>query len=162
FDPDRRKLRVTLNPPQSRPFTLLVRSQVATGPLPIENSVGLLRGEHAAAQIGLIGLATGNELQLDSATAESFSPINLEDFPADLPSRLQTQSPGLTLRRAFRYGLQNNANASAPKVALKASAVESDVRVETQDTVSLGEDRTVLAANATVEITRAGIFRLSF
>jgi hypothetical protein len=36
------------------------------------------------------------------------------------------------------------------------------VRVETQDTLSLGEDRTVLAANLTVSITRAGIFRLSF
>ena len=36
------------------------------------------------------------------------------------------------------------------------------MRVETQDTLSLGEDRTVLAANATVNITRAGIFRLSF
>ena len=46
--------------------------------------------------------------------------------------------------------------------SLKASAVEPDVRVETQDTLSLGEDRTVLAANATVNITRAGIFRLSF
>ena len=45
---------------------------------------------------------------------------------------------------------------------MKASAVEPDVRVETQDTLSLGEDRTVLAANATVNITRAGIFRLSF
>jgi hypothetical protein len=46
--------------------------------------------------------------------------------------------------------------------SLKASPVESDVRVETQDTISLGEDRTVLAATANVEITRAGIFRLSF
>ena len=45
---------------------------------------------------------------------------------------------------------------------VKASAVEPDVRVETQDTLSLGEDRTVLAANAGVNITRAGIFRLSF
>jgi len=36
------------------------------------------------------------------------------------------------------------------------------VRVETQDTLSLGEDRTVLAVDATVNITRAGIFRLSF
>ena len=39
FDPDARKLRVTLNPPQSRPFALIVRSQVATGPLPLEHSV---------------------------------------------------------------------------------------------------------------------------
>ena len=39
---------------------------------------------------------------------------------------------------------------------------EPDVRVESQDTLSLGEDRALLAVNATVDITRAGIFRLSF
>ena len=64
--------------------------------------------------------------------------------------------PGAAVRRAFRY-----AQTSA-EIVLKASAVEPDVRVETQDTLSLGEDRTVLAANASVDITRAGIFRLSF
>ena len=40
--------------------------------------------------------------------------------------------------------------------------MEPDVRVQTQDTLSLGEDRTVLASEAKVTITRAGIFRLSF
>ena len=156
FDPDTRKLRVTLNPPQSRPFALLVRSQVATGPLPFEHSVGLLVVDNAAGQIGLLGIATGNEVQLDTVAAEPFSPINLEDFPGNVVPALQPQIAGLTLRRAFRYA-DTKAVAS-----LKASAVEPDVRVETQDTLSLGEDRTVLAANATVDITRAGIFRLSF
>src|SRR5206468_2918711 len=52
FDPDTRKLRVSLNPPQSRPFTLFVRSQVATGPLPFEQSVGLLTVNNAAGQLG--------------------------------------------------------------------------------------------------------------
>jgi hypothetical protein len=156
FDPDTRKLRVTLNPPQSHTFALLVRSQVATGPLPFEQSAGLLAVDNAAGQIGLLGIATGNEVQLDTVTAEPFSPINLEDFPGNLVSVLQPQIPGITLRRAFRY---DDTKATA---SLKASAVEPDVRVETQDTLSLGEDRTVLAANATVNITRAGIFRLSF
>jgi hypothetical protein len=156
FDPDTRKLRVTLNPPQSRSFGLLVRSQVATGPLPFEHSVGLIAVENAASQIGLLGIATGNEVQLDTVSAEPFSPINLEDFPDYTVGVLQPQIPGLTLRRAFRYS-DTKAVAS-----LKASAVEPDVRVETQDTLSLGEDRTVLASDATVSITRAGIFRLSF
>jgi len=156
FDPDTRKLRVTLNPAQSRPFALLVRSQVATGPLPFEHSVGLVSVENAAGQIGLLGIATGNEVQLDTVSAETFSPINLEDFPTNVVSALQPQIPGLILRRAFRY-----AETKAAAV-LKASAVEPDVRVETQDTLSLSEDRTVLAANANVTITRAGIFRLSF
>ena len=156
FDPDSRKLRVTLNPAQSRPFGLLIRSQVATGPLPFEQSVGLLSVEGAAGQIGLLGVATGNEVQLDNVSGDQFSPINLEDFPAETIAALQPQIPNLTLRRAFRYSdLQGVA-------AVKASAVEPDVRVETQDTLSLGEDRTILAANASVNITRAGIFRLSF
>src|SRR5205823_14302435 len=100
--------------------------------------------------------ATGNEVQLDSVNSEGFSPINLEDFSGDVLPALQAQAPGLTLRRAFRYA-DTKAVAS-----VKASAVEPDVRVETQDTLSLGEDRTILAANATVDITRAGILRLSF
>ncbi|HMH80243.1 MAG TPA: hypothetical protein VK514_08475 [Candidatus Acidoferrum sp.] len=156
FDPDTRKLRVTLNPPQSHAFTLLVRSQVPSGPLPFEQSVGLISVENAAGQIGLFGVAIGNEVQLDNVNAQGFSPINLEDFPGEVAATLQSQIAGLTVRRAFRYG---DAKVAA---VLKASAVEPDVRVETQDTLSLGEDRTVLAANATVNISRAGIFRLSF
>ena len=156
FDPDTRKLRVSFNPAQSRQFALLIRSQIATGPLPFEQSVGLLAVENAAAQIGLLGVATGSEVQLDTVSADAFSSINLEDFPAGIAPTLQAQIPGLTVRRAFRYG---DIKAVA---SLKASAVEADVRVETQDTLSLGEDRTVLAVNATVDITRAGIFRLSF
>jgi hypothetical protein len=156
FDPDTRKLRVTLNPAQSRPFNLVIRSQVATGTLPIKQSVGLISVEGAAEQIGLLGVATGNEVQLDNVTAESFSAINLEDFPSVVAQPLVAQFPGLTVRRAFRY---SDANATA---SIKASAVEPDVRVETQDTLSLGEDRTVLASTANVTITRAGIFKLSF
>jgi hypothetical protein len=156
FDPDARKLRVTLNPPQSRPFTLLIRSQAAAGTLPFDQSVGVIAAENAAGQIGLLGVATGNEVQLDNVSTENLSPINLEDFPAEAAVALAGQFPGLTVRRAFRY---SGASASA---SLRASAVEPDVRVETQDTLSLGEDRTVLAETASVEITRAGIFRLSF
>jgi len=156
FDPDTRKLRVSLNPPQARAFTLLVRSQMATGPLPLQQTVGLLSVDGAAGQLGLLGLATGNEVQLDTVTGQLLSPINLEDFPADVAFTLQAQIPNLTIRRAFRY---SDTQATA---ALAASAIEPDVRVEAQDTLSLGEDRTVLASSATVEITRAGIFKLSF
>lgn len=156
FDPDTRKLRVTLARPQSRAFTLLVRSQMATGPLPFEQTVGLVSVEGATGQLGSLGIATGNEVQLDTVTAVQASPINLEDFPAAAAQVLQSQLAGLTTRRAFRYA---DVTATA---TLKAAPVEAEVRVETQDTVSLGEDRTVLAASATVDITRAGIFRLSF
>jgi hypothetical protein len=157
FDPDTRKLRVTLNPAQSRPFNLVIRSQVATGTLPVNKSVGLISVDGAAGQIGLLGVATGNDVQLDKVTGgDSFSPINLEDFPNNVAQPLVAQFPGLTVRRAFRYSDMN------ATVSIEASAVEPDVRVETQDTLSLGEDRTVLASTADVTIKRAGIFKLSF
>ncbi len=156
FDPDARKLRVTLNPAQFRPFGLVIRSQVATGTLPFAQNVGLISIEGAANQIGLVGVATGNEVQLDDVGVEKLSAINLEDFPDAVAQPLAAQFPGLTVRRAFRY---SDPQATA---TLKASAVEPDVRVETQDTLSLGEDRTVLATTADVAITRAGIFKLSF
>jgi hypothetical protein len=156
FDPDTRKLRVTLNPPQSRPFALVIRSQVATGTLPFEQRVGLISIENAESQNGSLGVATGNEVQLDDVSGEKISAINLEDFPASVAQQLGTQFSGLTVRRAFSY---SDASATA---TLKASPVEPDVRVETQDTLSLGEDRTVLASTANVNITRAGIFKLSF
>jgi len=155
FDPDTGKLRVNLAPAQSRPFALIVRSQIATGPLPITQTVGLLSLEGAAGQVGLLGVATGNEVQLDGADSATLTAINLEDFPAIAPL-LNNQIPGITVRRAFRYA---DTSATAD---IKASAVAPDVRVESQDTLSLGEDRALLAVNAAVEITRAGIFRLSF
>ncbi|MEO7319495.1 MAG: hypothetical protein ABIZ56_10945, partial [Chthoniobacteraceae bacterium] len=103
FDPDTGKLRVNLAPPQSRPFSLLIRSQIATGPLPLTQPVGLISVENSAGQIGLLGVGTGNEVQLDTVTAETLSPINLEDFPGNIAPVLAGQIPGLTVRRAFRY-----------------------------------------------------------
>jgi hypothetical protein len=156
FDPDTRKLRVTLNPAQSRTFGLQVRSQIAAGPLPFDQSTGLITVDNSAGQIGLAGIATSSEVQLDTVTPQFLSPINLEDFSAEAVPALQSEIPGLTLHRAFRY---SDTNAS---LSLHAVAVEPDVRVETDDTLSLGEDRTVLADNFTADITRAGIFELSF
>jgi hypothetical protein len=156
FDPDVGKLRVNLTPPQSRPFTLLIRSQIAIGPFPATQEVGLISVENAAGQIGLLGMATGSDVQLDNVTAAMLAPINLEDFPGNLAPVLAPQIPGLTVRRAFRYA---DVKATAK---LEASAVQPDVRVESQQTLSLGEDRAVLAVDATASITRAGIFSLSF
>ncbi len=156
FDPDAGKLRIALNPSQSRPFSVVVRSQVATGPLPVTQTIGLISPEGAATHVGMFGIATGNEVQLETVTSDTLQAINLEDYPPTLATALAGQVPGITVRRAFRY--------SDPKAtaSITASAVAPDTRVESRDTLSLGEDRVVLASNADVEITRAGIFRLSF
>ena len=156
FDPDNRRLRVAFTPPQSRPFSVLIKSQIATGPLPFEQSGGLMSVLDAAGEVGFAGVATGNEVQLDSVDAEGATPINLEDFPGSVLNPMQSQIPGLGMRRAFRYsGAQGT-------LKLKASQVEPDVRVESNQTLSLGEDRILLALTLNVEVTRAGVFKLSF
>lgn len=156
FDPDSRTLRVALNPPQSRPFSFIVRGQKPAGPLPFTSTVGLLTVEAAATQIGTLGVATTAEVQLDNTTVDALTPMNLEDFSPEPGAALQAELPGLTLRRAYQYSTSSSAATFA------ASAVQPDVRIEAQTTVSLGEDRTVLAVQADVSISRAGIFRLSF
>ena len=158
FDPDKHELRVNLRTAQSQKFALVIRSQVATGPLPVEQRVGLVSVQGAEQQHGFFGVATGNEVQLDDVNtgASGFSQIALGDFPPGLAQSLQGQVAGITMRRAYQY-VEARATAT-----LKASAVEPDVRVEAQETLTLEEPRTVLAVNANVDIERAGIFKLSF
>ena len=151
FDPDTRKLRVTLNPPMSGPFSLSILSQVATETLPFQQSVGLISVEGAEQQSGSLGVATGNDVQLDDAAIENCPPINLDDFPANVMQPFSAQFPGLTVRRAFHY------SDTQARAMLKVSAVEPDVRVVTRDTLSLGEDRTVLASTADVTIKRGNL-----
>ena len=156
FDPSNNRLRVHLSPPQSRSFSLSILSQSTASPLPYDRTSGLLRVLDAAAQTGLTGIATGSEVQLESVSGPVSAPINLEDFPKDLTDRTAKRIPGLTLRRAFRQ----ETGLSGP--TLRAVAVEADVRAEVQQTLSLAEDRTVLAATLKLSILRAGIFKFSF
>jgi hypothetical protein len=156
FDPVSRILRVLFNNGQSRPFVVLVKSQSPAHPLPYQQTVGLLSVEGAAGQSGSIGVATGTEVQLEAVEAGGMSGMNLEDYPGAMLEPLQGSVAGLTLRRAYRY------SETGGSLKLKVSAVEADIRVESQQTVSVGEDRVLLAANLNLAISRAGIFKLSF
>ncbi len=155
FDPDTRQLDLHFEPGHSQPFGFQVRSQVAAKPLPYDQTVAPLTLADAAGQVGLVGIATGAEVQLGNVKAELLSPINLEDFPNALVQSAQNGKQ-LVLRRSFRYS-DNDAN-----LQIEALPVQPDIRVSTQETLSIGEDRIVLATQLDVNITRAGIFKLTF
>ena len=156
FDPEAGKLWIELQPAQSQPFALVIRSQVSTGPLPYQTALELITVEGATRQIGTVALATGNEVQLDRVDREAWATLSLNDFPTATLEMLRPAVPGLALRQAYRY------TATGGKIRLSASAVQSDVRLETRETLSLGEDRVLLASQVTAVISRTGIFRLSF
>jgi hypothetical protein len=156
FDPDQRKLSLQFEPAQAQVFTVKVWSQFTAGTLPFEKTLGLLKVEGAANEIGQIGVATGSEVVLEDVAAESLTKINLQDFPAAMIADETARVAGLALRRAYRY------SDSETEFTIAASAVQPDIRVVGMQTLSLGEDRAVLAANLNVTITRAGVFKLSF
>ncbi len=156
FDPDQQVLRIQFNTPQARPFAVRLRSQLATGPLPYAHTNAVLTVQQAAGQVGMMGVATSGEVQLDNYKEQGLSAINLEDFPTNLIEDGRRQNPDFALRRAYRY------SEATARLVVAAAAVQPEVRVETQETLSLGEDATVLAAQWQVHITRSGIFKLSF
>ena len=156
FDPEAGTLQIQFAAPQKESFDLRVRSQQSAGAFPYEKTLGLLGVNGAAGELGLAALATSSEVQLDSASVDGLAPINLEDFPAAMAQSVRSEFAGLTVRRAYRY------SGRAAGLTLKASAVQPDIRVTTNQRLSLGEDRSVLLVNLAARITRAGVFKLSF
>ncbi len=156
FDPEVGTLQIQFSAPQKATFDLRVRSQQTAGAFPYEKTLGLLGVNGAAGELGLAGLATSSDVQLDSASVDALAPINLEDFPAAMAQSVQGEFTGLTVRRAYRY------SGRAAGLTLTASAVQPDIRITSSQRLSLGEDRSVLLVNLAARITRAGVFKLSF
>lgn len=155
FNPDTRRLRVSVEPAQQAPFTFRVATQRATGVLPVDLSLSPLRVEDGAGSVGMLGLAFGNDAQPEAVKPVGLGTVNLDDFPGVLLPKDPEGRPLALLQRTFRYG------ADEASVSLKVAPVAPELRVETKQTLSIGDDRMVLAVDLTARITRAGMFRLT-
>lgn len=156
FDPSKRLLTVELAPFQSRPFYIDVETQRALAELPVEVSVSPMRVQGAAGEVGMLALAFGKEAQLDRDEAKGLSPVNLADFSSSLIPRDRASKPLASLQKAYRY------SKPAASLKIKVAPVSPEVRVDSKQRLSFGEERTVLAVELSAAITRAGVFRLSF
>jgi hypothetical protein len=154
FDPRTRELRVAIEPAQQAAFALTVETQRGSAALPVDLAFSPLRVNGSAGEVGLLALAFGDEAQPEAVTPKGLSVVNLEDFdghllPADAKGR-----PLALLQRVFRYG------ADEASVAVRVAPVAPEMRAESRQVLSLGEDRMVLATDLAVTITRAGVFRV--
>ncbi len=154
YDPDLGNLNVQLKEPRTEVFPLSFLSQSGAGALPYSHVIGLVHLPGASGELGYVGVAAPQEVQLDAVTPAGMTPLSLEDF--SMPVAEDSGSDGLTLRRAYQYATAGGT------IALEVSPVQPDVRVETRQTLSLGEDRTLLAVSAAFSITRSGIFQIRF
>ena len=151
FDADKGRLQLQIDPATPPEFIINVETQRSLDALPTVVQLSPLRVEKAGGEVGLIALAFGSEAQPENVQAESLSLVNLGDFDASMVTNPQT-----TLHRVYRYGAQ------AGSLSVQVSPVAAEVRVGSKQVVSFGDERVVLGINFVTEITRTGLFQLSF
>jgi hypothetical protein len=155
FDPGKRELKMPVEPAQDQGFSFIIETQRGAGSLPMDLELAPLRVEGSAGEVGMFGLAFGEEVQAESIEVEGLSKVNPEDFGGQLLPRSKKGPALALLQNAYRYG------AGEAKARLKVTAVSPELRAESWQLVSLGEDRLVVATDLSVSITRSGVFRLA-
>lgn len=155
FDPKTNELRVTIEPAQIKAFQFTVETQRSAGDLPMDLSLQPLRVKGSAGEVGLIGLAFGDEVQPEGVKAGALPKVNPEDFDATLLPLNSKKEALAVLLHAFRYG------ADKAEVSLRVNPVAPEIRSHLSQLVSLGEDRLVVTGDLEVNITRAGVFQVT-
>ncbi len=154
FDPVKRELRVPIEPAQDQAFGFVIETQRSAGALPMELELEPVRVDGSAGEIGFLALAFGEDAQSESMKVVGLSQVNPEDFNAKLLPHDVDGRPLALLQNAYRYG------SGEVKARVKVAAVAPELRSDSWQLVSLGEDRLVVATDLTVMITRSGVFRL--
>jgi len=156
FDPEKRRLAITLASPQERQFRVGIETQLGTGALPFDLTLTPLRVVGAAGDVGTLALAFGADAQPESVHADGLSAVNTEDFDTELIPKDKDDEPSATLQHVWRFGQGGGS------VLLKIAPVAPEVRVVGRQVLSLDDDRLVMAVDLAAEITRVGLFKLSF
>jgi hypothetical protein len=151
FDADTGGLRLEIEPAQSQTFDVIIETQRSLDPLPADIKLAPLKVTGANGEVGLLAIAFGPDAQPEKSEPTQMSAVNLGDFDATLISNQQA-----VLHRVYRYGAEGG------DLAVRVIPVDSEVRVVSKQVLSLGDERVLLSINFAAEITRAGLFQLSF
>jgi len=151
FDADNRQLNLEIDSTAVADFSVRIETQRALDPLPVEVILAPLRVESAGGEVGLLAVAFGSDAQPETIESEGFSQVNIGDFDASLVANSKE-----VLQRVFRYGVD------AGVISVRVIPVAAEVRVVSRQVLSLGDERIVLGANFSTEISRTGLFQLSF
>ncbi len=151
FDADSGRLKLDVEPTQSQAFDIVIDTQRGLDPLPADVDLAPLKVADAGGQVGLVAIAFGSDAQPEKLESSGMSAVNIGDFDASMIADKQA-----VLHRVYRYG------ADGGELALRVAPVDSEVRLVSKQVLSLGDERVVLGVNFVAEISRAGLFQLSF
>lgn len=155
FDPKKMQLRIPIEPAQSHAFDFTIATQQGTETLPIDLTLAPIRIEAAAGEVGFLALAFGADAQPEALEPIGLSRVNPEDFDEKILPRDEQGRPLALLQHAFRYGKDTAA------LKVKVTEVTPELRAESWQLVSLGDDRLVISSDLSVNITRSGVFKLA-
>lgn len=154
FDPEKQQLRIPIEPAQSGAFDFTVSTQRGSETLPVDLTLEPIRVISAAGEVGFLALAFGGDAQPEGLQPTNLSRVNPEDFDGKLLPRDQDGNPAVLLQHAFRYGKDE------AYLKVKVTEVAPELRSESWQLVSLGDDRLVVSTDLSVNITRSGVFKL--
>ena len=154
FDAEAGELKVMIEPAQQHAFSFLVETQGSLDPLPSTIALAPVSIGGAANEVGLLALAFGPEAQPEKEEPDGLSAVNLADFNTGLIPDRRGGKP--VLHSVFRYGKGGGT------LDLRVAPVAPEVRVNSKQVLSIGDERLVLGVTFTADITRAGVFQLSF
>ncbi len=155
FDPEKQELRVPIEPAQSTAFNFTVSTQQGADTLPVDLTLAPIRVDGAAGEVGFLALAFGGDAQPEALVPTNLSRVNPEDFDQALLPRNKDGQPIVLLQHAFRYGKDE------ASLKVRVTEVAPELRSESWQLVSLGDDRLVVSTDLSVSITRSGVFRLA-
>lgn len=155
FDPKTKQLRIPIEPAQSSAFEFTIATQRSAASIPFDLTLAPARVMGAAGEIGFLAMAFGNDSQPEAITPTNLSRVNPGDFNGKLLPRDKEGNPLALLQHAFRYG------AEEASLKVKITEVAPELRSESWQLISLGDDRLVVSTDLAVNITRAGVFKLA-
>lgn len=152
FDVEQQTLEVRLSREASVAETIVFYTETPEGNLPFEVQTAFPELQGARNQVGQVRLATTEELQVEAVKSEGM--VGSLTSGESVTSLEGMEGSKLVVREAFRY-TRNGAT-----LGFKAIPVEAEISVDSQQILTLGEDRTLLSVRTELSIDRAGVFAL--
>ena len=155
FDPGTSMLEAILEKPAVGGLTVTVVTQVASEGLPYSAAIGVPAVVGAARQRGVLAFSAADSIQVRVSETKGLNSMNIEDFEAlvALPRAGTADAPGATTRRAYRYGQPGEVSAR-----VEAEEVLPELRVTEAATLSIADERVVLATRLSLTVLRSGVF----
>ena len=151
FDAEKQQLKVAIEPAQSGAFEVMIQTQRGLDTLPADVALSPVTVDQPDGQVGLVAVAFGPDAQPEKVYTNNLSAVNLSDFDARLLNGRK-----VAIHKVYRYGAEGG------DLTARVVPVDAEVRLMSEQVLSIGDERVVLAVNFAAGISRAGLFQLSF